>query len=242
MFTLTATVVSTATGSVTNTATVTAPASTTDPSPANNSATDTDSIVGPRPTLTVLDPFNRANSNTLNNGVNWSQTVAGGAASLRVNTNQAFANSAGSAIWNAPVAGFAAKQAAAFTLANTIVNGNSLILKASGGLATLPQNYQRVRYDSSGTGQMIVETTTNFGFTFSTVGSFPATLANGDTVTALANADGSVDVWKTTGATTTYLGRSAAVTAGSPFLGGGRIGMQLASGSRVDNFAGGSVA
>jgi uncharacterized repeat protein (TIGR01451 family) len=44
-FTVTATVAPNATGSLVNTATVTAPAGTTDPSAANNSATDTDTIV-----------------------------------------------------------------------------------------------------------------------------------------------------------------------------------------------------
>ena len=44
MFTLTATISTTATGSLSNTSTIAAPASVTDPTPANNSATDTDTL------------------------------------------------------------------------------------------------------------------------------------------------------------------------------------------------------
>jgi hypothetical protein len=86
---------------------------------------------------------------------------------------------------------------------------------------------------------VIVETTTNTGGSFTTRGTFAATFANGDTLTAVANADGSVDVWKTTLANvTTYVGRSSAV---ATFVGTGRIGIQLPSGARIDNFSGGTV-
>jgi hypothetical protein len=110
-------------------------------------------------------------------------------------------------------------------------------------LLGVAQNFIRVRYDSTG-GQVVVETTTNFSGSFTQTGALPGVLANGDTLTALANVDGSVDVWITTAANvTTYLGRSAAATSlTSPFLNGGRIGMQLNIGARVDNFAGGTVA
>ncbi len=73
-----------------------------------------------------------------------------------------------------------------------------------------------------------METTTNFGGSFTTQGTLAGSFANGDTLTAVANTDGSVDVWKTTGTTTTYLGRSSAVAA---FAAGGRIGMQLPNGA-----------
>jgi hypothetical protein len=100
------------------------------------------------------------------------------------------------------------------------------------------QNFIRVRYQA---GQIIVETVGLFGLlsvTQTLVQS--ATLGNGDTLTALANIDGSVDVWTTTAANvTTFVGRS---TASGSFTGGGRIGMQLNNGARVDNFAGGTVA
>ena len=62
--------------------------------------------------------------------------------------------------------------------------------------------------------------------TFST-----GTWAIGDTLTAVANADGSVDVWRNA----TYWGRSSAA---SGFIGTGRIGVRLPNNSRVDNFNG----
>ncbi|MGZ6991155.1 MAG: hypothetical protein ACXVKJ_08575, partial [Ilumatobacteraceae bacterium] len=80
---------------------------------------------------------------------------------------------------------------------------------------------------------------------YSTLTTFTGvTFANGDSMSAVANANGSVDVWQTTAANvTTYLGRSATppVSTGTTFTGGGRVGMQVANGGRVDNFAGGTV-
>jgi hypothetical protein len=99
-------------------------------------------------------------------------------------------------------------------------------------------NFIRVR--STGT-TAVVETTSNSGGTFTTTGSFSgANFANGDRLAAVANADGSVDVWKTTVATsvTTYLGHSAPAAA---FAGGGRIGMQMGVTATVDNFSGGTL-
>ena len=229
-FTLNATVAVSAALSVSNTASVAITGTTTDPAPGNNSATDTDSIVGPRPTLTVLDNFNRPAATTL--GGSWTEPGT----ALRTNGTQAFANNSGTAFWNVPAAGFGAKQAAAFTMANATVNGDSLILKSSGLVVLgVAQNFIRVRYQA---GQVVVETTNFFGVTgtITQTGAFTATFASGDTLTALANVDGSVDVWKTTAATT-YLGRSATRTT---FTAGG-LGMQLNSGAIVDNFAGGTV-
>jgi hypothetical protein len=182
--------------------------------------------------LPVLDNFNRVGA-TL--GGNWLQVNLFGVA-LRTNGTAAFANSTGNAYWNVPSAGFGAKQAAAFTVANATVVGDSLMLKTTGFFLNVPSSFIRVRYQ---TGQVVVETTTNFGATVTQTGVFAATLASGTTLTALANTDGSVDVWTTVGPTTTYLGRSAAAAA---FTGTGRIGMQLNSGAQVDNFAGGTVA
>ena len=196
------------------------------------------SATTPFPTLGVLDDFNRVNAFTL--GTNWSQIVLGGQAALRTNTNQAasvlsFGNYA---YWNAPALG--STQGAAFTLANSPVNGSSLILKATGGSATAPQSFIRVRTVTTNPGSVVVETTSNAGFgAFTNTGTFASGgLASGDTITAVANTDGSVDVWKTTGTTTTHLGRS---NAAAGFVGGGRIGMQLPNVARVDNFAGGNV-
>ncbi len=229
-------------GSLANTATVAAPAGMTDPNTANNSASDGDTVVLPLPALTGLDNFNRANANNL--GTNWSQANTGTNVDLRVNANQAVANQTndgGQAIWNNPTAGYGSKQGAAFTFANTTLNNSALILKATGGTAAAPSTFLRVRYSTGSGGQVIVQRTTNSGGTYAAVSTFAASFANGDTLTAVANADGSVDAWKTTPApasVTTYLGHSSATAS----TGSGRIGIQLqSSNARVDNFSGGTL-
>jgi hypothetical protein len=243
-FRVTGTVLATATGTLANTATVTAPTGTNDPNSANNSATDTDQIlVAPTlPALVSLDNFNRGNATTL--GGNWSQTT-GTLAVIRLNGNQAqcsaFGNCGlGTAIWNATGNSFGSAQGAAFTFTNGTAAGGAafLYLKASDGSPSAPVNFIRVR--PIGT-TAVVETTSNSGGAFTTTGSFAgANFANGDRLTAVANADGSVDVWKTTVVTsvTTYLGHSAPAAA---FAGGGRIGLQLLVTATVDNFSGGTL-
>jgi hypothetical protein len=196
-----------------------------------------------KPTLTVLDNFNRAAASTL--GPNWSQFTIGGIASIRladattgnVNTGLANANLIGNGYWNVPPTGFGTTQGASFAIANATINGDSLILKASGTVTLgVAQNFIRVRVTAT---QVIVETTTNNGLTTAAQGTFAVTFALGDTLTAVANIDGSVDVWKTTAANvTTYVGRSAPVAA---FAGTGRIGIQLPTNARIDDFAGGTV-
>ena len=217
-----------------------------DPNAGNNSATDSDSIIPALPALNVLDNFNRANANTL--GSNWSQANT----SLRVNNNQAFGNSAGEATWNGTGSNFGSTQGAAFTFATAptgLLVPNSLILKASGGSTNNPSNYIRVGYVTL-LNQVWVSTTTNgnnFLPSYTTRGTMAATFASGDTLTARANADGSVDVWKTTAANvTTYLGHVAIPTSGggswSQGTGGGRIGLLLPNNARVDNFRGGNLS
>jgi uncharacterized repeat protein (TIGR01451 family) len=244
VFTISAKVPVTASGALVNTATVAPPPGVVDPDLTNNSATDTTQIQPrPLPTLTTLDNFNRTSASTLNAGapagVNWSQTT-GALTVIRVNTNQA--NCAlvgncllGSAIWNGTTNIFGTKQSAAFTFTST--PAAALFLKASGGSANAPASYIRVR--PVGT-QILVETTTNSGSSYTTQGTFAAVnFVSGDRLTAVANADGSVDVWKTTSTNvTTYVGHSSPVAG---FTGGGRIGMQLLVSASVDNFAGGTL-
>lgn len=231
-FTLNATLSATASGSLVNTASVSVPAGASDPNPANNTATDTDTILPAPPAVLPLDNFDRANANTL--GGSWSQVVAFGQSAIRVNTNQASdVLVAGAAYWSGSDLAAQPRQAAAFTVANATVNGDALILRASGGVsAAVPANFIRVRYNA---GQVAVQTTSNGGISFASLGSpFTTTLANGDRLVAQANGDGSVQVWKTTGANWTYLGQTPAST----FTAGGRVGMQLPAGARVDNFEG----
>jgi len=237
-FSVTATLAVTATGSLANTATVAAPAGTTDPNTANNSATDTDMVAVPAlPVLAVLDAFNRANA--VNLGASWSQPNN----NIRLNANQAQENNGatGFAYWNVPTTGFGAKQGAAFTAVNGVAD-DSLILKATAGTATAPQSYVRVRLTSN---SVVVETTVNSGGTFTPQGtpltSANANLAAGDRLTAQVDAAGLVSVWRTRGTTTVYAGSVQLPNVALWTTGGGRIGMSLANGNRVDDFSGGTL-
>lgn len=237
-----------ASGNLVNTATVSVPGTVTDSNPANNSATDTDSVSLALPTIPTLDTFNRTNANTLNNGSNWSQISLGipASAAIRVNSNQAFCVGTGPlcgvmgwAMWNNPTGGFGTTQGAAFTFANTPIDTSALILKASGGVPNTPQNFIRVRYQTNSGGQIVVATTSNSGVSYSSaLGTFPVSFVSGDTLIARANGDGSVDLWKTTAANvTTYIGR----TSTSSFTGSGRIGILLPTNARIDDFKGGTL-
>jgi uncharacterized repeat protein (TIGR01451 family) len=241
-----------ATGSVTNSATVAVPAGTTDPVAANNTASDTDTITltTVKPTVAVLDNFNRATAGTL--GGNWSQPVTLGLAAIAVfdttngNTSTGLAQAAalsGSAYWNGNNASLGARQAAAMTFANTPLNNAALMLKATGNTTNgLRANFVRVLYSSAGT--LTVATTTNAGGTYATAGTVSGigTLVTGDTLTAMVDQNGVVNLWKTNGANvTTFLG-SATLPANALWTtGGGRVGLQLPVGSRVDNFAGATI-
>jgi hypothetical protein len=241
-FTVNATVAATATGSVSNTATVAMPTGATDPVPGNNSATDTDQIAPPLPAIALLDNFNRANGNTL--GASWSQITVLGSASIRVNNFQASAPLLpGWAMWNGAGNVLGAKQGAAFTFANAPVSGSNLILKGSGGTANTSANYLRVSYTGSA---VTVGTTTNSGLSFTTAATFPASFLNGDTLSAVADGTGGVYVWKTTAASvTSFIGSVVIPTAGTGAwtqgAGGGRIGLTLPTGARVDNFSGATL-
>ncbi len=235
-----------ASGTLANTATVTAATGALDPNTANNSATDSDAIAAGIPTLTVLDDFNRANATTL--GANWSQVTLGGAAAVRVNTNQAFSNLVpGHALWNGAGNVFGNRQAAAFTFANAPANGTDLYLKASGGSASQPANFIRVETAGTPAGTaVVVATTTNSGLTFNTRATFTgAGLAAGDTLTAVALQTGAVTVYRTRAGVSTVIGTVTIPTAGAGAwtqgTGGGRIGIRLPGGARIDNFGGGTV-
>ena len=243
-FSVTATLSSTAPlGTLSNTATVAPPAGTLDPNTANNSATDTTTITVPGPIWALLDNFNRANANTL--APNWGQATFFGVAALRVNANQASALITGQAMWNPAGATFGPKQGAQITFANTTLNNTALILKASGGSASTPSKYIRVRYQTNNGGQIIVSTTINSGNNFTQLaGNLAVAFVNGDKLGVIVNALGVVSIYKTSVATglTTLVGtRQALITGTSSFAAGGRIGMQMPTGGRVDNFSGGTM-
>ncbi len=226
------------------------------------------------PALTVLDQFNRASANTLNNGTNWSQVTISStspafignvacnvfnwgttAPCAAIHVTGPVANgiangvgTGGAAYWNGTGNVFGANQGAAFTFANTTLNNDALILKASGGSAIAPVNFIRVLYQTASGGRVLVQTTTNGGLSYTTRATFTVTnpgFNNNSTLSAVARADGSVAVFKTVGTTTTLVGSVIIPTTGvgawTQGASGGRIGMQLPSGARVDNFAGGTV-
>jgi hypothetical protein len=197
-----------------------------------------------KPALTVLDNFNRANANTL--GASWTQATAGGSAAIRIvdvtpgdtTTGVANANSAGNATWNTAYGTATGRAAAAFTISNATLSGDALILDGTGGFLFGAQaSYIRVRY-TSGTG-VTVAACTFFGFSCPTAATFPASFANGDTITAMVDVTGTVYVWKTSGGTDTFLGLIQLPS--GPWTTGGRIGILLPSTARIDNFAGGTV-
>ncbi len=194
------------------------------------------------PALSVLDNFNRANANTL--GSNWSQSTLFGNASIRINSNRAYALLSGYAVWNNPSAGFGNKQGAAFTFANAPSNSlgtlPSLILKATNGTTNLPRNFIRVSYQNT-TNLVTVSTTTNSGAAMTLRAAFNVTLATNDTLSAVAYNDGTVRLYKNG----TFIGSVTIPTSGADAWtqgsGGGRIGIQLPLGQRVDDFRGGTL-
>ena len=213
--------------------------------PSSVTLTGTGVAAPSRPTLGVLDNFNRANSSG-SLGANW------GATALSVNDVTLLTPSTGTAMcvtaslcgllggqanWNAA---FGANQAAAFTFANSTVGASSLNLKASGtALLGVSPNYIRVM--NTGT-TVVVQTTTNFGLAFTTQATLStgSTSASGNVLTALVDPAGVVYVWRTVGATTSYIG-GVALPTDPLWTGGGQIGIRMTSGARVDDFAGGTV-
>ena len=236
----------TATGAVPATLTITANVAVTG-SPVTLSGTG---IVAPtKPTLTVLDNFNRANATTL--GANWSATLitVNDVTTGNTATGTAFCTgftclAGGAANWTGSPA-FTAKQGAAFTIADTTITGDALILDATGTVALgLSTNSIRVRLNGT---SVVVETTTNLGVAYTTAGTLTTTaFANGDTLTAVVDGTNAVAaptvyVWRTTAASVTTFVGAVQITPNALWQGGGLIGMQTPNGSRVDNFAGGIV-
>jgi hypothetical protein len=232
-------------GTLTNTAAAAPPVKFVDPVASNNKATDSDLIAVALPSLALLDTFNRANATTL--GGNWKQPTTSGSAAIRVNGNNAYCSgstcaSSGWAYWDVPTGGFGNRQGASFIFRNTPVSGTALLLKATGGTTTKRASFIRVVFQNN---QLIVATTTNSGSSYTTRATFGGTFATGDLLSATAYADGTVNVYKTSGPTTTELGSVVIPTSGSGSwlqgTGGGRIGIVMPSGARLDNVAGGTL-
>ncbi|MBK8814897.1 MAG: choice-of-anchor D domain-containing protein [Methylococcaceae bacterium] len=189
----------------------------------------------------LRDNFNRANANTL--GGTWQQTALFGASVLRVNGNQATANALGLTGYAYSNTVGTATQGAGFTFANTTVNNTALFLKATGSIGAVSgqlQNAIRVLYNA---GNVTVATTTNGNgaATYANVGAGISTggaLVNGNSLQAAVDNTGKVWVWKVVGATTTLLTPTGVQLPNNALwtTGGGKAGMQLPNGARVDNF------
>ena len=218
-------------GTVTNTVTVTPPVSANDPNTANNVATDVDTIAATpaAPAPAVIDNFNRANLNNL--GGNWRQLTLFNTAAIRVNGNQATtALFPGDAIWGAP---FGASQAAGFTFANTTVNNTGLYLRvnAMGGINNAqPVNFLLLTYNN---GNLTLSTNNA-----NNAGQLPVTFANGDTLTARTDAGGTIVFVYKNG---TYVGLLQAPANWGPTGLGGRVGIRLPTGGRIDDFQGATL-
>jgi hypothetical protein len=199
--------------------------------------TGTPVAVPSKPALSVLDNFNRANATNL--GGNWQQGVVATLAAIAVNGNNAFdlltANA--TAYWNVALTGSGNSQAAGATLVNvSAANAGAVILRASGAFSG--GNYAnaiRVRYTGTA---VVVETTTN-GTTYTVAATLAGTFAAGNNLTALVDNNGNVHVWRTVGATVTYLGSAQL---GAAWGTGGQIGIGLGVGGRIDDFQGGITA
>jgi uncharacterized repeat protein (TIGR01451 family) len=212
-----------------------------DPNLGNNAATDTDLVRNATlPTVPLRDSFDRDGPAL---GANWS--VTGTNTRITGDAAQGFTNSR--IMWNGANSPFGAKQAAAFTYRNAPVNNaaypTGLVLKASGGTLAVPATYASVTYN---TGVITVSTVTTSGAPI-VQGTKAFTLVNGDRLTALADGLGNVFLFRTnSGGTTTYIGVVAIPIVGAlawaPASGGGRVGLQVPAGQRVDDFRAGTIA
>ncbi|MBK4735830.1 Ig-like domain-containing protein [Noviherbaspirillum pedocola] len=202
----------------------------------------------PLPALAALDNFNRRNATNL--GSSWSQANLLGIASIQVNGNLATVPALtlpGYALWNVPATGYGANQGAAFRFVNAPIVGSALVLKASGGVTLgAPQHMLRVRVASAQAAgaqtsvTLTVETSDNYGVNFTPWSTTsPASFALNDVLSAVAYGDGTVRIYKTSGATATQIG--AVQVAWPNATSGGRIGMYLSARQQVDDFAGGNV-
>lgn len=190
------------------------------------------------PALAILDNFNRANSTSL--GSTWNQAVssAGAAPNVQVVTNQAKAVTVGLgglAIWN-PL--LLETQGAAFTSGTPLNESSALVLKATGGSASAPANYVRVRCEA---GNVVIATM--MGGSNVSIYVTQATLPSGGrcattgTLSAVVNSKGIV----TTFINSFYIG-GVQLPDVSAWKGTGKIGIQIQTQDAiVDNFSGGSL-
>jgi VCBS repeat-containing protein len=190
--------------------------------------------------LATLDNFDRANA--INLGTSWAQAANTGSGSdLQVSGNAARAvngDLGGLAIWASGLP-LGATQGAQFVLGASHLN-SALVLKATGGSASAPANYVRVRYESNNNVDEIVVSTMVGGNNISVFvkqAAFPVSLGTNDVLTAVVDAKGLVTVFKGTA----FVGGVQLPDVGA-WKGTGRVGIQLQSvGATIDSFMGGTL-
>jgi Ca2+-binding RTX toxin-like protein len=198
------------------------------------------SVTAPSAPASIADSFNRADTNSL--GSNWKQMTVQGQVALQVSANRATtaANSSGSAYFK--TAGGSA-QAAGFTFANAPVNNSGLYLKATGPIGVQSRqmrNAVRVLYNN---GSVAISITTNGNTAspnYTTVGSATTggALVRGNSLLAAVDSTGKVWVWKVVGNTSILLTPSGVQLPNNALwtTGGGKVGMRLPNGAKVDDF------
>jgi hypothetical protein len=202
------------------------------------------------PSLTSLDDFNRADSTNLgaasvggtSTGIDWSQQVATTTSvpDIRILDGKTLANTTtlgGLAVLNQVLL---ETQGAAFSIATPLGN-SALVLKATGGTATSPANYVRVRCEPGNGGEVVVATMMGGSnvsvFVKQAAFAAPGCDTSSGSLSAVVDAKGLVTAFLNG----SFVGgvQLADVAA---WKGPGRIGIQLQTqDATVDNFSGGSL-
>ena len=244
-YTAVATVSATAAGTVSNTATVTAPAGTGDPNTADNTATDVDTVDVPLPALACLDNFNRANANTLGGELEPGDGASGQARDpgqrqpgLRRCSWAGHLERPGQRVRCQPGRGLHLRQRARHRHVPERPAPQGQRRRGEQPRELHPRGLRRDRRGHRSRRRP------NSGGTNTTPGDVRGDLRLGrHPQRHRRSATGTVNVYKTSGAITTLVGTVTIPTAGAgAWTGtGGRIGIQLPTGVRVDNFSGGTV-
>jgi hypothetical protein len=199
--------------------------------------------VAPSAPASVSDDFNRADAFKL--GKRWiHKTASGDSSTLWVKSRQAASVSGGSTSSTYFNVVDGAVQSAGFTFAGKPVNGTALYLKATGKVGAKSQqmaNAIRVLYSTAGTVSVSITTNGNSNnpvYTDLGVVSTGGQLANGDSLLATVDSTGKVWLWKVVNGATTLLTPSGVQLPNIALwtTGGGKVGMRLPNGAKVDNF------
>jgi glucose/arabinose dehydrogenase/PKD repeat protein len=183
----------------------------------------------PFPAAGVLDAFNRANGALTGS---WSQSALGIASNALVPTAK---NGNGWGVWTGGTYGPNQEAWVTLSALSTKCPEHDLLLKLQG--TTDADAHVQVRYDHQK--KRITVSTVAPGGAIQSRGTTAMTYAGGQRFGARAYSDGTVDVYRDAAVVATYS------VAGWTYAGsGGRLGVELVrgSGSRLDDFGGGTVA